>query len=189
MSAVYAITNTITGQVYIGSTVSIRDRWNCHKSELRRGLHKNEQMQKDWDLYGAHVFEFSVVERVARSCLGNAESKWLARSGASVYNIKTNTSRYLEDTIARAPSPAPENTSAPQSEDARMDRSAFVTMKEAQEILGVSNYTIWQMVKTGRLTAYRSQVDRRRKMIPREDVERLKQPDKGNAASPKSDGA
>lgn len=51
--------------------------------------------------------------------------------------------------------------------------SEYVTMKEAQEILGVSNYTMWRLVKEGELTAYQSTTDRRRKMILRSDLEKL----------------
>ena len=52
----------------------------------------------------------------------------------------------------------------------------YVTMREAQEILGVSNFTVWQMVKDGRLTAYRSETDRRKKLIRRADLTALQQP-------------
>jgi excisionase family DNA binding protein len=52
----------------------------------------------------------------------------------------------------------------------------FVTMREAQEILDVSNYTMWKMVKDGRVEAFQSGVDRRRKLIRRSDLEALKQP-------------
>ena len=52
----------------------------------------------------------------------------------------------------------------------------YVTMREAQEILGVSNFTVWQMVKDGRLTAYRSETDRRKKLIRRADLSALQQP-------------
>lgn len=53
--------------------------------------------------------------------------------------------------------------------------SEFVTMKEAREMLGVSGVTIWRLVKEGRLHAYQSGIDRRRKLVKREDVERLRQ--------------
>jgi excisionase family DNA binding protein len=53
----------------------------------------------------------------------------------------------------------------------------FVTMAEAQEILGVSNFTIWRMVKDGRLTAYPSRIDRRKKMIRRSELEALRFPE------------
>ena len=52
----------------------------------------------------------------------------------------------------------------------------YVTMREAQEILGVSNFTIWQMVRDGRLPAYRSEVDRRKKLIRRADLDALRPP-------------
>lgn len=51
--------------------------------------------------------------------------------------------------------------------------SEYVTMAEAQKILGVSNRTIWAMVKDGRLQAYESPTDRRRKLILREDLGRF----------------
>ena len=52
----------------------------------------------------------------------------------------------------------------------------FVTMREAQEILGVSNFTVWQMVRDGRLQAFRSGVDRRKKLIRRADLDALMAP-------------
>ena len=52
----------------------------------------------------------------------------------------------------------------------------YVTMREAQEILGVSNFTVWQMVKDGRLTAFRSDVDRRKKLVRRRDLDALLAP-------------
>ncbi len=52
-------------------------------------------------------------------------------------------------------------------------QSEFVTMAEAQVILGVSNYTIWRMVRDGELQAYQSSVDRRRKMLRRSDLDKL----------------
>jgi excisionase family DNA binding protein len=52
----------------------------------------------------------------------------------------------------------------------------FVTLKEAQALLGVSNFTVWRMVKDGRLTAYPSQVDRRKKLVRRSAVEALLRP-------------
>jgi excisionase family DNA binding protein len=52
-----------------------------------------------------------------------------------------------------------------------MSNDDFVSMAEAQRILGVSNYTVWRMVRDGELTAYQSSLDRRRKMIRRSDLD------------------
>lgn len=52
-----------------------------------------------------------------------------------------------------------------------------MAMGEAQELLGVSNFTIWKMVKEGRLATFRSRVDRRKKLVRRADVEALLTPE------------
>lgn len=52
----------------------------------------------------------------------------------------------------------------------------FVTMREAQEILGVSSFTIWRMVRDGELRAYQSGTDRRKKLIRRSDLDALAKP-------------
>ena len=73
-----------------------------------------------------------------------------------------------------------------------MDRSAFVTMREARELLGVSNYTIWRMVKEGRLRTYELPTDRRVKLVLRSDLEPLRKvriDDSENARGSKAEGA
>ena len=53
----------------------------------------------------------------------------------------------------------------------------FVTMREAQQILGVSKFKMWQLVRDGELTAYQSSVDRRQKLVRRADLEALRRPE------------
>lgn len=50
----------------------------------------------------------------------------------------------------------------------------FLSMAEARELLGVSKPTMWRMVRDGRLTAYGTPADRRRRFVRRADVEALK---------------
>ncbi len=52
----------------------------------------------------------------------------------------------------------------------------YVTMTEAQEILGVSRFKIWQLVKEGTLQTFRSDLDRREKLIRRADLDALRKP-------------
>lgn len=52
----------------------------------------------------------------------------------------------------------------------------FITLQEAEAILGVSRFTIWRLIKDGELTAYQAPADRRRKLVRREDVEALATP-------------
>ena len=63
---VYAIVNRLNGKFYIGSTIrKFRKRFQCHKTELNKGMHHSQHMQRAWDKYGQDVFAFIVVECVA----------------------------------------------------------------------------------------------------------------------------
>ena len=57
-AAVYAIKNIVTGQAYVGSTVSWRHRRNGHLHLLRKGKHHSVWLQRAWDKYGADAFVF-----------------------------------------------------------------------------------------------------------------------------------
>lgn len=63
-SGVYQIRNTKTQKRYIGSGVSIRDRWAKHQRTLRAGTHHNVALQNAWNKYGADVFLFELLEEV-----------------------------------------------------------------------------------------------------------------------------
>jgi len=49
----------------------------------------------------------------------------------------------------------------------------YVTMKEAQRLLGVSNQKMWRLVRDGVLEAIRSPLDGRVKLIRRSDLDKL----------------
>ena len=63
-SGVYAITNVITGEQYIGSTSNLSRRSNDHFSALRRNKGRHPRLQANWNEYGEAAFEFKVLERV-----------------------------------------------------------------------------------------------------------------------------
>ncbi|KDL74169.1 GIY-YIG nuclease family protein [Klebsiella pneumoniae] len=65
VAGVYQITNIITGEAYIGSTVNISGRWASHRYKLRNGMHANRNLQESWNKHGKGVFEFSVLEVVS----------------------------------------------------------------------------------------------------------------------------
>ena len=65
----------------------------------------------------------------------------------------------------------------------------FVTMQQAAALMGVSRWTLWRLVKEGRLPSYQSEINRRVKLVKRADVEALMTPkpietDVGKAAGP-----
>lgn len=60
-AGVYVIRNRATKDIYVGSAVMFRARWNLHRGRLRAGKHHNQHLQAAWDKYGERYFEFFVV--------------------------------------------------------------------------------------------------------------------------------
>jgi group I intron endonuclease len=63
-SGVYKIINIITDQVYFGSSVNMKKRFNEHFARLRAGKHINSKLQRSFNKYGESAFKFEVVEQV-----------------------------------------------------------------------------------------------------------------------------
>lgn len=61
-SGIYAITNTVNGNRYIGSSANISKRWSGHKKGLNNNNHHSGYLQNAWNKYGAENFEFSMLE-------------------------------------------------------------------------------------------------------------------------------
>lgn len=83
-SGIYAITNTVNGKQYIGSSVNIKKRWACHISGLERGTSRSVRLQSAWSKYGASSFSFTVIEFVPEhSALIEREQYWIERTGCA----------------------------------------------------------------------------------------------------------
>lgn len=63
VAGVYRITNTITGDFYIGSSVNIGKRWSAHFRDLERGTHTNRFILRSFQKHGKESFLFEVLER------------------------------------------------------------------------------------------------------------------------------
>ena len=61
-SGVYAIVNTLNGKKYVGSTKCFKERFAEHRSQLRKGNHKNVHLQNSYNNYGEKYFKFMVLE-------------------------------------------------------------------------------------------------------------------------------
>ena len=59
---IYKITNTKTGESYIGKSVNIEQRIKQHKNELRKGTHHNTDLQSDYNRGAGFTFE--IIKRV-----------------------------------------------------------------------------------------------------------------------------
>lgn len=89
-SGIYAITNKSNGKKYVGSAVHFLKRWGKHRSELRRGIHHSQKLQRSWSVHGADNFEFSVLEIVDdKTRLLDREQFWIDAYGAYIYGYNS----------------------------------------------------------------------------------------------------
>jgi len=74
---IYLITNKNNGNIYIGSAVHIKHRWDCHVSDLNKNKHHSIYLQRAWDKYGSDCFAFSVLEYCEKECLIEREQYYI----------------------------------------------------------------------------------------------------------------
>lgn len=97
ISGVYKITNTITGDFYIGSSKNIKRRWVQHKSPSQWTHRSNSRMYQAIAQYGLNNFKFEIIEETIE--LKEREQYWidLLKPAYNNYNAKGyNTERRKE---------------------------------------------------------------------------------------------
>ena len=84
---------------YIGETSNISSRLASHKRDLRRKIHNNENLQKDFNLYGESFFEFTVL--YIGSEWGNKETRVSSEAQLILSNIDKcyNTYAYMSERV------------------------------------------------------------------------------------------
>jgi len=66
---IYAITAMVDGRidkVYVGQSVSIKERWINHRWKLRKGISTNPIMQNVFNKYGEDCLSFTILEECER---------------------------------------------------------------------------------------------------------------------------
>ncbi len=76
-SGIYKIYNKITSKCYIGSAVDVKSRFRVHKSSLRLNKHHSIHLQRAWNKYWEHLFEFSIIEYCEKQNLIKREQFWI----------------------------------------------------------------------------------------------------------------
>lgn len=76
MIGIYKITNILNNKVYIGQSISIKNRWCNHKEKLRKNLH-TKHFQSSWNKYGEDCFIFEVLEECSIEDLNEKESFYI----------------------------------------------------------------------------------------------------------------
>ena len=77
--AVYKITNTITGDFYIGSSKNVKRRWESHKWPSRWKQYPNNPMYQDMQKYGIDKFVFEILAEVEVEKLKEAEQEFIEK--------------------------------------------------------------------------------------------------------------
>ena len=87
MQGIYCIKNKITGDIYVGSAVSMKKRKYRHFSSLRKNIHHSAYLQRAFNRYGETSFLFFPLKFVAdASMLIQSEQYFIDRLNPS-YNM------------------------------------------------------------------------------------------------------
>ena len=79
ISGVYKITNTITGDFYIGSSKNVKLRLACHKCPYTWNEHPNIQLYQDIQKYGVDKFDFEVIAETEPKKLKEVEQQFIEK--------------------------------------------------------------------------------------------------------------
>jgi group I intron endonuclease len=78
IAGIYAILNINNGTRYVGSAVSIYDRFYGHIWYLEKGTHRNKKLLNAWRKHGKPAFTFEVIEILSDpSSLLEREQYWI----------------------------------------------------------------------------------------------------------------
>ena len=90
ISGVYKITNTITGDFYIGSSKNIKSRWANHKCQSTWNECPNNPMYLDMQKYGVDNFVFEILEEVEAEKLKEMEQQFIEKLQPTYNNRNAN---------------------------------------------------------------------------------------------------
>lgn len=74
---IYKITNTITGDFYIGSSKNVKLRWVSHKWPSKWNEQPNNPLYKDMQKYGVDKFIFEIIAEVEEAVLKEKEQEFI----------------------------------------------------------------------------------------------------------------
>ena len=97
--AVYKITNSITGDFYIGSSNNVKRRWKEHKKPSSWKKQPNNPLYLDFQKYSLNKFAFEILEEVEECSLKEAEQQLIETLKPTYNQINANgcdTERYKE---------------------------------------------------------------------------------------------
>lgn len=85
-SGIYVIRNLTNFKFYIGSAKNLDARFSRHKFDFYNNCHHNIHLQRAFNLYGASVFEFGILEYCEKGALVEREQFYIDKYKPQ-YNI------------------------------------------------------------------------------------------------------
>jgi hypothetical protein len=87
---VFAVRCTVTGQVWVESSLNLDATQNSLWYFLRNGYHADKPLQAEWNTHGAEAFQYEILEKLdedilaleARDLLKEKKRHWAAHFGA-----------------------------------------------------------------------------------------------------------
>ena len=90
ISAVYKITNTVTGDRYVGSSKNVMLRWACHKCPSTWKVQPNNPLYLDMQKFGINKFRFQILAPVMPKYLKQVEQEFIGILQPSYNKINSN---------------------------------------------------------------------------------------------------
>ena len=87
---IYKITNTVTGDFYIGSSKNIKQRWASHKKPSTWNRYSNNPLYQDMQKYGIDKFELQILEEVEVDKLKEKEQQFIETLKPTYNDRKAN---------------------------------------------------------------------------------------------------
>ena len=87
---IYKITNTITGDFYIGSSKNVKKRWADHKCKSTWKNNPNNPMYFDMRKYGVEKFDFQILAEVEACSLKEKEQYFIETLKPTYNNRNAN---------------------------------------------------------------------------------------------------
>lgn len=87
---IYKIVNTKNNKIYVGSAVSILNRFTQHRHLLNKNKHFNNHLQSSWNFYGKDIFNFEIIEECSLEELKNKEEYYIKKHNTTDRNFGYN---------------------------------------------------------------------------------------------------
>ena len=89
ISGIYKITNTITGDFYVGSSKDVKLRWMQHEYSSTWNQHPNNQMYLDMKKFGVDKFSFEILAEAEPEQLKEVEQQFIEKLQPTYNNINS----------------------------------------------------------------------------------------------------